>query len=249
MAEPITPFAGIQEALRLFWQEADRFVKVHMALSLALVLTAGVFAGLAPVALKLTVDAFEEDTAAAGYVAPALLIAAYVFCQFLARSLGDLKTIVQGGADRRTQRLVSRRLFEHVMRLPMRFHLDRKTGAIGQTLAMGLAGYQQLLQHIAYTIVPVIVELATISAVLFHFGHPTYLAILGASAIAYLFAFTVGASRIAGPSRTVAASGIDAHGVLADCLLNHETVKYFNAEGVIARRYDDALYGDRKSVV
>lgn len=242
MRDPIGASTGIHDALVLFLREADRMVKARMAAALAMVLAVGVLAGLAPVALKIAIDGLEGEASPATYVTPVLLILAYVLCHFLARAVGELKGLAQGGADARTQRLLSRRLFEHVMRLPMRFHLDRKTGAIGQTLAMGLAGYQLLLQQLAYTILPVCVELATICAVLAHLGHPAYLGILSAAAAAYLLAFTVGAARILEPSQAVAASGVDAHAVLADCLLNHETVKYFSAERAITDRYDEALF-------
>jgi ABC-type transport system involved in Fe-S cluster assembly fused permease/ATPase subunit len=241
MASTTNPLAEARQALRLFWEEADRVVRTRMALSLALVLAGGVLAGAAPVALKFAVESFEAGGGHASDLGPAMLIAVYVACLFFGRALTELKMLMQGGADRRIQRFISRRLFEHVMRLPMRFHLERKTGAIGQTLALGLSGYQQLLQQVAYTIAPVVIELATVCAVLTHFGHPAYLVILGVAGAAYLLAFTIGAKRVAEPSRAVAASGVDAHAVLADCLLNHETVKYFNAEQLIAHRYHVSL--------
>jgi ATP-binding cassette subfamily B protein len=241
MDKELGSLAGIREALRLFWSQADRLVKVRMAVSLAMVLAAGVLTGLAPMALKVAIDSMEREAPRAD-VAPALLIGAYVLCLFLARAVGEIKALAQGGADARTRRLVSRRMFEHVMRLPMRFHVDRKTGAVGQTLAMGLAGYQLLLQQLAYTILPVCVELATVCAVLAHLGHPEYLGILAAAAVAYTVAFAIGAARILEPSRAVTAADVDAHAVLADCLLNHETVKYFSAERTITRRYDAALH-------
>jgi ATP-binding cassette subfamily B protein len=241
MSDHVHAPSDIRDALRLFWQEADRTVVIHMAVSLTLVLSAGVLAGLAPVALKMAVDSLESGRPSAVYLTPVALIGAYVACQFLARAASELRMFAQSGADRRIQRLISRRLFEHVMRLPMRYHLERRTGAVGQTLALGLSGYQQLLQQIVYTLIPVAAELTTISAVLAHLGHPSYLGILAVAAAAYLSVFALGAKRLAKPSLAVAASGTDAHALLADCLLNHETVKYFAAERAISERFHASL--------
>jgi ABC-type transport system involved in Fe-S cluster assembly fused permease/ATPase subunit len=43
-------------------------------------------------------------------------------------------------------RTVSERLFAHLMQLPLRFHLERQTGAVSQTLENGLQGYQMILK-------------------------------------------------------------------------------------------------------
>lgn len=232
---------ALREAIRLFWAEADASVRTRIALALALVVAAGMMAALAPIALKLVVDSFSGDSSSTTYLTPALLIAGYVLSQYLARAATELRVLVQGGADRRIQRSLSRRLFGHIMRLPLRFHLDRKSGAIGQTLTMGLAGYQQVLQQLLYTVIPVVVEITTIFAVLVHLDHPAYLVILGTAAVLYFIAYTVGAAHIAGPSRAVSSASIDAHAVLTDTLLNYETVKYFNAESAVTGRYDCAL--------
>jgi ATP-binding cassette subfamily B protein len=53
--------------------------------------------------------------------------------------------------------------------------------------------------------------------------------------------FRRGALAIRESSQSVSTSHIDAHAVMTDSLLNHETVKYFDAEPVVCHRYDLAL--------
>ena len=60
------------------------------------------------------------------------------------------------------------RLLSHVIDLPMSFHLDRKTGALNETLVQGLSGYRILANHAVFTVLPVAVELLFVSAVLFN---------------------------------------------------------------------------------
>ena len=68
-----------------------------------------------------------------------------------------------------------------------------------------------------------------------------YLALLTGAAVAYALAFGVYTRGVAAPSRAVASSNIDAHGLLTDYLLNHEAVKSFNAEAIAAERYRAVL--------
>jgi len=71
--------------------------------------------------------------------------------------------------------MLSERLFAHVMRLPLRFHLERQTGAISQALDNGLNGYQMVLHTLVFTILPVATELGTIVVVLSRLGQPVFL--------------------------------------------------------------------------
>src|SRR5688572_29455889 len=123
----------------------------------------------------------------------------------------------------------------------MRYHLDRKTGAIGETAEQGLQGYHLLLSHLVFTILPVVIESLAVAVVLIHFGHDIFLVILGVAAIAYVFAFRRGAADIQSPATAGSKAHIEAHAVLTDSLLNYETVKYFDAEPLVCNRYDQAL--------
>ena len=123
----------------------------------------------------------------------------------------------------------------------MSFHLERKTGALSQTLAQGLMGYRLILNQMIYAVLPVVVQLATIATILTHFGYPVFLAILGFSLAAYAIAFAIGVVRISGPARAVSSAHIEANAVMTDSIINYETVKHFNAEDHVQGRYDEAL--------
>jgi len=53
-------------------------------------------------------------------------------------------------------RTLTERLFAHLMRLPLRFHLDRQTGAVSQTLDNGLQGSQIDPASPGFTFLPAI---------------------------------------------------------------------------------------------
>lgn len=228
----------MHEALKLLWTFTDRYAKNKLLLALALVTGGALLAALTPIALKLAVDALAagEKTSA-----PLALVALYVVGQYLSRSLTELRTLAFGQAEQRLRRRISGGLFEHVVRLPLQLHLERKAGAIGETAEQGIRGYQLLLVHLVSTVLPVAVEFLVVAMVLLHFDHQQYLSILGASAIGYLFVFRRGAMDIRTPAETASECHIEARGVLTDALVNCETVKYFDAELVVCNRYDAAL--------
>lgn len=247
---PGHPQSGAQtlrEALRLFWAVADPYAKRRLALALATVAIGALFAALSPIALKLVVDSLG-DRSGSTYVllTPLALVILYVAGQYLFRCSNELRTMLHGHAEQRIRRRISRRLFEHLVRMPLRFHLERKAGALGETVEQGLRGYELLLQHVVYTLVPVTIEFVAVAIVLVHFSQTKYLAILALASIAYVAAFHRWATKIYGPSEDVSTAHIDSHGVLTDSLVNQEAIKYFDAEPVVCQRYDTVL-GYRES--
>ena len=232
----------LREALRLFWQVADLYAKRRLALALATVALGALLAALSPIALKLIVDSLSNDTGLPYVVlTPIALVTLYVAGQYLFRCSNELRTMLHGHAEQRFRRRVSRRLFEHLVRMPLRFHLEHKAGALGETVEQGLRGYELLLQHLVYTVVPVTIEFGTVAIVLVHFDQTKYLTILALASIAYVAAFHRWATKVYQPSEDVSQAHIDSHGVLTDSLVNQEAIKYFDAEPVVCQRYDTVL--------
>lgn len=233
------------DVFKLIWGEVDSFVKRRLAVTLLLVLIASGLTALAPLALKLLIDGFSSGNwlmQDAGFLifGPVALIFAYVFSQWLSRSLTEVRTLIYGTAEARLNRRLSRRLFAHIMHLPLHFHLERQSGGLNQTLVQGVVGYRIVLQHLTFTLLPVLVEMSIIGAVL-AWLQPVFVLILALAMIFYSIIFILGAKQISAPSRSVSSSQVDAHGIMTDSILNYETVKYFNAEEVIQARYDGAL--------
>lgn len=232
--------ASVREVAALIRGEIDGFIRRRLGGALVLIVAASVLTALAPVAFKLIVDGFTGQASGASVNAVHLILL-YVLSQWLARVLGEFRTLVYTQAERRMYRTLSQRLFAHVMHLPLRFHLDRQTGAVSQTLTNGLMGYQMILQQSVFTLLPVAVELATVAVVLVRLEHGTFLGIFLLALLGYAVAFAIGVARLREPARHASSAYIDANAVLTDSILNYETVKYFNAEALVRDRYDSAL--------
>jgi ATP-binding cassette subfamily B protein len=240
-SKPRTITQALTATFTLIWKEADGFARRQLAFSFVLLLTASLLSALYPVIYKLTIDTFSGHANPSMLIAPGLLVAALVLCNYaLSLSMG-VRQLVHGRGVQRLNRRISNQLFSHIVRLPLRFHLDRKTGAIGETISQGLNGCQIILQHAVFTFLPVTIEFIAIIVVLVHFRHSAYLGILGVAAVLYGYTFARAAQQIAGPSRKVSDANVEAQATLTDSLMNYETVKYFHAEPSICSRYDDKL--------
>ncbi len=237
-------------ALRTGRTHADTFVRKRLFLALTLALVSGALAAGAPVALKYAIDALGTDgfqvfspgafTDLDVSVGVSGLLLIYLAAFWVSRSFGELRWFLFGAADRRLHRNLSRHLLDHVLKLPMLFHADRKSGGLNQTLAQGLMGYSVLVNHLVFTLLPVFVEVVIIVTVL-SFFQVEFIAIFIAAVAAYAVVFTMGVMQIIAPSRAVANSQVDAYASLTDILINVETVKYFTAEQRVGDRYDGTL--------
>lgn len=230
----------LREVLQLLGREATPFVKLRLASVLLLVVAAAMLTALGPVALKLIVDDFTgQDHRNA--VSPLLLVALYVLSQWLGRAAGEIRGSIYGLIERRMFRTLSERLFAHLMHLPLRFHLDRQTGAVSQTLDNGLEGFQMILYHLVFTVLPVTAELATVILVLGRTAPPLFPAFFCGTLLFYAGAFAYSAATISETARTASAARVEAGAAITDGLLNYETVKYFTAESIVQERVGKAL--------
>ncbi|PCI51100.1 MAG: hypothetical protein COB49_02770 [Alphaproteobacteria bacterium] len=247
----------LQQTLLLGWNEADNFVKKRLILVFFLIIITAAFSALAPIALKYSIDGFsakelniaDQKSFQAWDIlsqpneifSPIILIIFYIFCLWISKSSEEIKWFFYGTADQRIKRNISKRLFGHVLKLPLAFHLDRKSGALNQTLVQGITGYSMLLNIITFTILPVLLEITFISIILALLLPTVFLVLLVFSVIVYAAAFYFGGVQINEPIKEVSTNEVESYATLMDCLLNSETVKYFTAENYVNNQYDARL--------
>jgi ATP-binding cassette, subfamily B, heavy metal transporter len=131
--------------------------------------------------------------------------------------------------------------FEHLHRLSLRFHLERKTGALTRVLERGRRGIEEMVRLGLNQLVPVLVEVTLMIGVLLWLFDWRYVVVLVVMVTSYM-AFTIKATewRIA-IRREMNTSDTDANAKAIDSLLNFETVKYFGAETRETARYDVSM--------
>ncbi|WP_409562913.1 ABCB family ABC transporter ATP-binding protein/permease [Hyphomicrobium sp. MC8b] len=139
--------------------------------------------------------------------------------------------------------------FEHMHRLSLRFHLERKTGGLTRVLERGRTGIENISRMALMTLIPTIVEFLMIIAVCAYEFDWRYIVTIVGMIAAYLW-FTIRATdwRLS-IRRAMNESDTDANTKAIDSLLNYETVKYFGAEGREAARYDKSMASYEKASI
>jgi ATP-binding cassette, subfamily B, heavy metal transporter len=232
------------------WPSDRPDLQATVVLSLALMLAAKLVTVAMPFTFKWATDALVA--AAGGTVPPEQTLKWLVGAPVLATLLYGLTRVamsllvqVREGLFAKVAMHAVRKLalttFEHMHRLSLRFHLERKTGGLTRVLERGRLGIENITRMTLMTFVPTIVEFALVLAVLLYQFDWRYAGAVTLMIVLYLW-FTVRATdwRIK-IRRTMNESDTEANTKAIDSLLNYETVKYFGAERREARRYDQSM--------
>jgi ATP-binding cassette subfamily B protein len=171
----------------------------------------------------------------------AVPLALYVLSQWLARSLAEIRTLIYGGAEQRMFTRISDRVFEHVMQLPLRFHLQRATGAVHQTLQNGLQGFQIIAQRLVFLGLPVVVQLVTTIWILYRIHQQMFVIVFICAVACYASTLSFFLVRITRSAEAASESHVAANGLMTDAILNYETVKFFTAEEAVRSKVQRAF--------
>ncbi|WP_232630770.1 ABCB family ABC transporter ATP-binding protein/permease [Methylobacterium sp. Leaf118] len=225
--------------------------RVFLAFGLLMVAKAATM--VMPFTFKWATDALVAATAAgkgaaeslaspAGLLsAPFLLIALYGLSRIAMAGLTQVRDGLFAKVAMHAVRRLALQTFEHMHRLSLRFHLERKTGGLTRVLERGRGGIEELSRLMVLTLVPTIVELALVMGILAYEFDWLYSVVVATMIAAYLgFTWKATEWRI-GIRRRMNNSDTEANTKAVDSLLNYETVKYFGAESREARRYDGSM--------
>jgi ATP-binding cassette, subfamily B, heavy metal transporter len=251
-------FRVLKDLFPYVWPTDRPDLQRRVVLSLALMLVAKLVTVSMPFTFKWATDALvlaSGGTVSAGQTVPWLVGApvAAIALYGLTRVAMTLLVQMREGLFARVALNAVRKLaleaFEHMHRLSLRFHLERKTGGLTRVLERGRLGIESITRMTLMTFVPTIVEFALVLVVLMAEFDWRYAAAVTAMIVLYL-SYTVRATdwRI-GIRRTMNESDTDANTKAIDSLLNYETVKYFGAEEREARRYDQSMAAYEKASV
>lgn len=242
----------MRQALAFAWEVADARVKLLFALAASFVLLGALAASISPVLLKLLIDGLTGAGGAGSTTPPLLaqvgsllgplaLVVLYVIFQAMATVVAEIQSLLNGKADQRLRRSMSRRILDHILRLPLRFHLNRQTGGVSQILTNALTGYRLILQQMVLSIAPVLFQIALSVWVLATLYPPQFMLILAVASVIYVIVFLVGAARLADAGSKVSSAEVEAYAILTDTMINYETVKFCTAEQLTQQRYDGVL--------
>ena len=201
----------------------------------------------APFALQGAVDGMAVRTTPVTLVV--LLVVGYAAARFGSTLFDNLRNTIFESVGQEATRRLATRVFRHLHALSLRFHLERRTGAVTKVVERGTKSIDTMLYFLLFNIAPTVLELALVLGIFFvKFGWPLVVATVAMVAIYIWFTRTVTDWRNALRERmNDLDTGAVAHAI--DSLLNFETVKYFGAEEREARRYDAAVSAYARAAV
>jgi len=223
----------IMQVARLLRSQADRHVLWLALGTVSIVIGSGVLAALSPLALKSLIDAVAASQQPDRAIRlPSALFpgAAYLLLLFAGRVLADIRPLLSATINHRIHSRLTQRFFDHVLRLPLRYLLRRRSGELLHSLDLASAGAQLVTNHLASSLLPVAVELFTMTTVLIHLGQPALVGVFGAAALAYFAIFSAGAKLMTKAARDVSHSSLETYAQLGDGIAHLETLRYFAAE-------------------
>ena len=238
----------VRSLLPFLWPRGDVpdawEIRIRVVVAMACILLAKVATVYAPLYLKQAVDALAPAnlTGTAGLVAiPLALIVAYGAARFFGQAFAQFRDAVFAKVSVRAVRRSSAVVLDHVHRLSLRFHLDRRTGALSRTLERGRNAIDSLLSISLFNVFPTILEVALVFGILWRSFNVWFGLVALADVIVYI-AFTGFTTEWRLKYRRES-NALDnrANTRAIDSLLNYETVKAFGNEQLEVREYDRVM--------
>lgn len=226
--------------LRLLWPYLIEF-KRRVALALLCLVIAKLASVGLPFVLKALVDGLSGASSEAVLSVPISLVVAYGCIRLLNTIISEVRDTLFGRVTERAIRRLGMAVFEHLHRLDMAFHLERRTGGLSRDIERGTSGMSFLMRFMVFNIVPTILEIVLVVGILFYNYGYAFAGVTLLSVIAYGAYSIVATEWRTGYVRDAAKADSVSSTRAIDSLLNYETVKYFNNEQYEAKQYDEAL--------
>ncbi|WP_126457217.1 ABCB family ABC transporter ATP-binding protein/permease [Sulfuriflexus mobilis] len=225
----------IRALLPYLWDYRGR---VLLAL-LALILAKGANVAV-PLALKGIVDVLDQPEGQQ-LVLPVVLLLTYGLLRLSSSLFNEVRDAVFARVRHGAMSKVACNVLGHMHNLSLRFHLDRKTGAISRDIDRGTRAVSSLLNYLVFSILPTLVEITLITGILLYQYDIWFVIITAVSVGAYmLFTFYITEWRMKYRIEMNRADS-QANTRAIDSLINYETVKYFGNEAHEMRRYTKTI--------
>lgn len=229
----------IRTLLPYLWPRGSLEMRGRVVLAVLLLVGAKMANVYVPILYKEAVDILSDDAAVA-IVVPVAILLAYGALRVLTVAFGELRDAVFAKVAERAIRTVALRVFDHLHRLSLRFHVERRTGGLSRAIERGTKGIEFLLTFMLFNVLPTLVEVAMVCGILWALYGIAYAAVTFVTIAAYIaFTLSITEWRLK-YRRRMNERDSEANTKAIDSLLNYETVKYFGNEAHEGRRFDTA---------
>jgi ATP-binding cassette subfamily B protein len=253
-------FRAFRDLQPFMWPGDRPDLKLRIALALLMLVLTKLVTIAVPYAFKWATDALtlvESGRAApsdgtwlaVALGAPVAMVALYGLGRILMVVTAQMRDALTAAVVMHAVRRMALRVFDHIHRLSLRFHLKRRTGGLARVVERGRTAIETLTRTAMLTVAPTLFELALVLGVLWWQFDWRYVAAVLTMILVYTtFTYRASEWRL-GIRRVMNEQDTDASSKAIDSLLNYETVKYFGNEEREAARFDRAMAGYEQSAV
>ncbi|WP_066798267.1 ABCB family ABC transporter ATP-binding protein/permease [Sphingomonas soli] len=241
-SDPERPLFGtMRRFLPYLWPKDAPGLRVRIVIAMLLVVASKLVQVYgAPFALQGAIDRMASGPRDAVMLVT-LLVVGYAAARLGTTVFDNLRNAVFERVGQDATRRLAADVFRHLHSLSLRFHLERRTGAVTKVVERGTKSIDTMLYFLLFNIAPTILELSLVLGI-FYARFSGWLVVATLAMVVIYIAFTRWVTDWRAKLRQQMNdldTGAVAHAV--DSLLNFETVKYFNAEKREAKRYEDAV--------
>ena len=236
------------------WPQNNVGVKIRVSLSLICLIIAKIATVGTPLFMIWAVDSLSGDLKVTEPkfllgIGSVGLVISYGVMRVFSVGFNELRDGIFAMVGQRALRYLALETFSHIHALSLRFHIERKTGALNRIIDRGVKGVDFLLRFLLFSILPLILELFLVGLLLVFRYDWTYAALVSVTIVLYVwYTFKVTDWRVSIRKRMNARDN-EANQKSIDSLLNYETVKFFGAETRERSRYDVSMKEYEKAAI
>ena len=232
-------FATLRRFLPYLWPADNRALRARVVAALLLVVVSKAVTLSMGLIYKEAIDRMTPALRPEVQIAIALVVA-YAGARFVGVLFDNLRNVIFERVGQDATRHLAEHVFQRLHSLSMRFHLDRRTGAVAKVIERGTKSIDTMLYFLLFNIAPTVLELTAVS-VFFYFAFGWELvAATWVMVVAYIVFTRAVTDWRAKLREQMNDMDTGAAAKAVDSLLNYETVKYFNAEDRETARYAGA---------
>src|SRR5512134_3017228 len=180
-----------------------------------------------PILLKDLVDGLSpaQQAVSGALLVPVALVVAYGLLRLSTSLFTELREFFFVNVTQAAMRTLALKTFRHLHSLSLRYHLERRTGAVTRDIDQGIRGISSLISFTLYSILPTLIEISLVVGYLVWNYEIWFALIVGVSLVVYVtFTVTVTNWRTQVRRRWNELES-KAQSRAVDSLLNFETVK------------------------
>lgn len=239
--ETAADLATLRRFLPYLWPAGRPDLKRRVVAALLLVAISKVVLLTLPFLYKEIIDRMAGESAASDTIwIIVALVWAYAAARTGATLFDNLRNAIFERVGQEATRALVVEMFRHLHKLSLRFHLERRTGSLSRVIERGAKSIDAMLYLLLFNLSPVAIELTAVSVIFgWRFGLELMIGTLLMVALYGWFTWAITRWR-SELRRKVVETDNRMFARAIDSLLNYETVKYFNAEELESRRFEQA---------